>query len=138
VIAWLKPGGRRKSRLQERRDPIHLPDHAHIRMVIERAPGLFAQMIGAALKTGSRLDELAKGQRANFDRDRRQLTIVGKRNKLRVIDLIDGGDDFGFEIFSKLPVSLETKALFGHRPVAGRRAQRGYGGRSSLVPCQCV
>jgi integrase/recombinase XerD len=125
VMAWLKPGGRRKSRLQERRDPIQLPDHAHIRMVIERAPGLFAHMIGAALKTGSRLDELAKGQRAHFDRDRRQLTIVGKRNKLPVIDLVDGGDDFGFEIFSKLPVSLETKALFWHRLVAGRRAKRG-------------
>jgi integrase/recombinase XerD len=38
VIAWLKPGGRRKSRLQERRDPIQLPDPAHIRMVIDAAP----------------------------------------------------------------------------------------------------
>jgi integrase/recombinase XerD len=125
VMAWLKPGGRRKSRLQERRDPIQLPDHAHIQLVIDRAPGLFAQMIAAAVRTGARLDELTKGQRSHFDRERRQLTIVGKRNKLRVIDLVDGGDDFGFAIFAKLPVSLETKALFWHRPIAGRRAGRG-------------
>lgn len=125
VTAWLKPGGRRKSRLQERRDPIVLPDHRHIDMVIARAPGLFASMISAALATGARLDELAKGHRAHFDRERRQLTIVGKRNKLRVIDLVDGADDFGFGVFSALPVSLETKALFWHRPEAGRRARLG-------------
>lgn len=125
VMNWLKPGGRRKSRLQERRDPIQLPDHAHIRMVIERAPGLFAAMIAAALKTGARLDELAKAQRSHFDRDRRQLTIVGKRNKLRVIDLADNGEDFGLEILAGLPVSLETRALFWHRPEAGKRAKLG-------------
>lgn len=125
VMAWLKPGGRRKSRLQERRDPIMLPDPAHIQMVIDRAPGLFAAMIEAALLTGARLDELAKGVRGHFDKDRRQLSIVGKRNKLRVIDLADAGDDFGFDLFSGLPVSLETKALFWHRPIAGRRAKLG-------------
>jgi integrase/recombinase XerD len=125
VMTWLKPGGRRKSRLQERRDPIQLPDHAHIRMVIDRAPGLFARMIGAALKTGARLDELAKARRSHFDRDRRQLTIVGKRNRLRVIDLVDGAEDFGFEILAGLPASLETRALFWHRTEAGRRAKRG-------------
>jgi integrase/recombinase XerD len=125
VIAWLKPGGRRKSRLQERRDPIQLPDPAHIRMVIDAAPGMMADMIGAAVKTGARLDELAKGDRNHFDRERRQLTVVGKRNKLRVIDLVDGGDDFGFEIFARLPVSFETKALFWHRREAKHRSRLG-------------
>jgi len=91
VTAWLKPGGRRKSRLQERRDPIQLPEHAHIQMVIDRAPKLFAKMIGAALRTGARLDELAQSDRQHFDRDRKQLTVIGKRNKLRVIDLVDNG-----------------------------------------------
>lgn len=125
VIGWLKPGRRRRSRLQERRDPIQLPEHAHIQMVIDRAPGLFAAMIRAALKTCARLDELTKADRPHFDRDRKQLTIIGKRNKLRVIDLVDGEDDFGFDVLAALPASLETKALFWHRPVAGKRAKRG-------------
>lgn len=121
VTAWLKPGGRRKSRLQERRDPIMLPEPAHIQMVIDRAPGLFAEMIRAARKTGARLDELGKGMRPHFDKARKQLTVVGKRNKLRVIDLVDGGEDFGFELFSCLPIAIETKALFWHRPPPGKR-----------------
>jgi integrase/recombinase XerD len=125
VISYLRPGGRRRSRLKERRDPIQLPDHAHIQMVIERAPSLFAGMIRAALKTGARLDELVKADRGHFDRDRRQLTVIGKRNKLRVLDLVDQGEDFGFEVLMGLPASLETKALFWHRPTAGKRAKRG-------------
>jgi integrase/recombinase XerD len=87
AMEWLKPGHRKKSRLQERRDPIVLPEPAHIKMVIDQAPGLFADMIRAAVKTGARLDELGKGQRNHFDRQRKQLTVIGKRNKLRVIDL---------------------------------------------------
>jgi integrase/recombinase XerD len=123
VMTWLKPGGRRKSRLQERRDPIVLPDPAHIQMVSDRAPGLFAEMIKAAVKTGARLDELAKGNRSHLDTSRKQLTVIGKRNKLRVIDLEDNGEDFGLALFSALPVSLETKALFWHRRIAGKRSQ---------------
>lgn len=125
VINYLRPARRRKSRLKERRDPIILPEHAHIRMVIDRAPGLFASMIQAALKTGARQDELVKADRQHLDRDRKQFTIIGKRNKLRVIDLVDAGDDFGFDVLSSLPVSLETKALFWHRPIAGKRARLG-------------
>jgi integrase/recombinase XerD len=123
VMAWLKPGGRRKSRLQERRGPIVLPDHGHIQMVIDRAGGLFAEMVRAAVKTGARLDELGKGQRSHLDKARRQLTVIGKRNKLRVIDLEDDGEDFGLALFSSLPVSLETKALFWHRRIAGKRSR---------------
>lgn len=123
VMSWLKPGGRRKSRLQERRDPIVLPDHSHIQMVIDRAPDLFAEMIRAAVKTGARLDELAKGQRPHFDQTRKTLTVVGKRNKLRVIDLEDDGEDFGLALFSTLPASMETKALFWHRRIAGKRSR---------------
>lgn len=123
VMAWLKPGGRRKSRLQERHDPIMLPDPVHIQMVIDRAPGLFAEMIRAAVKTGARLDELGKGKRPHFDEPRKQLTVIGKRNKLRVIDLEDDGEDYGLALFSALPVSMETKALFWHRRIAGKRSR---------------
>jgi integrase/recombinase XerD len=122
AMEWLKPGHRKKSRLQERRDPIHLPEPAHIEMVTANARGLFADMIRAALKTGARLDELGKGQRHHFDRARRQLTVIGKRNKLRVIDLEDAGADFGYQLFCGLPATLQTKALFWHRPPAGKLA----------------
>jgi integrase/recombinase XerD len=123
VRDWLNPAGRRKSRLKERRDPIVLPEPEHIRMVIERAGGLFGHMIRAAFLTGAREDELGKAQRQHFDRSRRQLTLIGKRNKLRVIELDDGGEDFGFQLFSQLPTTMETKALFWHRPPPGRREQ---------------
>jgi integrase/recombinase XerD len=117
VRDWLNPAGRRKSRLKERRDPIVLPELAHIEMVIANGgSGLFPKMIRAAVKTGARLDELGKGERPHFDRARKQLTVIGKRNKLRVIGLEDDGEDFGFELFSQLPATLETKALFWHRP----------------------
>lgn len=122
VMAWLKPGHRKKSRLQERRDPIVLPEPGHIQMVIDAAPGLFAKMIEAALKTGARLDELGKAERRHFDKSRQQLTVIGKRNKLRVIDLADKGEDFGLSLFSGLPVSMETTALFWHRPPKGKRS----------------
>jgi integrase/recombinase XerD len=121
VRDWLNPAGRRKSRLQERRDPIVLPEMAHVKMVIERTSGLFAKMIQAAVQTGLREDELAKALRQHFNRDLKQLTVIGKRNKLRVIDLEDGGEDFGFELFSNLPVKLETNALFWHRLPEGKR-----------------
>lgn len=122
AMEWLKPGHRKKSRLQERRDPIILPEPAHIQMVIDQAPGLFAEMIRAAVKTGARLDELGKSQRRHFDRARRQLTVIGKRNKLRVIDLEDADEDLGFQLFCGLPATIETKALFWHRPPAGKLA----------------
>lgn len=126
VRDWLNPAGRRKSRLKERRDPIVLPDPAHIEMVIANAGGgLFAHMIRGAVKTGARLDELGKGQRHHFDRDRRQLTVIGKRNKRRVVDLEEGGEDFGFELFSQLPANMETKALFWHRPPPGKADRPG-------------
>jgi integrase/recombinase XerD len=65
------------------------------------------------------LDELAKGARRHFDSDRRQLTVVGKGNKMRVIALEDEGEDFGLRLLSNLPASIETKALFWHRPPSG-------------------
>ncbi|MDA9521674.1 integrase [Bradyrhizobium sp. CCBAU 11434] len=125
VMAWLKPAGRRKSRLKERRDPIVLPELAHVQMVIDAAPGLKAALIVSAMKTGARYDELVKADRRHLDRDRRQLTIVGKRSKLRVIDLVDDGEDYGWATLSTLPASIETKALFWHRREAKTRSRLG-------------
>lgn len=115
VLAWLRPKSRRKTRISERRDPIVLPDHTHIRMVINRAPGLFASLIEAALLTGARQEELSNGKRPQFDHAKKQLTIIGKRNKRRTIDLVDGDDDFGFAVFAALPAAIDGPWLFWHR-----------------------
>ena len=79
----------RLGRLKERRDPITLPEHSHIEIVIQHAPRGLAALIRAALTTGCRQSELAKAKRVDFSDNRRQLTVVGKRNKMRTIDLDD-------------------------------------------------
>jgi integrase/recombinase XerD len=40
---------------------------------------------------------------------------------LRVIALEDTGEDFGFRLLSNLPASIDTKALFWHRPPKGKQ-----------------
>jgi integrase/recombinase XerD len=95
----------------ERRDPIILPSDRDIALVIERAPGMVAHMITAALKTGAREDELAKAKRADVDHARKQLTVIGKRNKLRVIDL----EPFeACDFLAALPAYMGKPFLFWH------------------------
>lgn len=96
-------------RLKERRDPIILPDHKHIQMVVDAAEGMFADLIRAALSTGARQEELTLAKRTQLDHPRKQLTVKGKRNKLRVIDL----DGWGFDdVFKPLPAALGQAWLF--------------------------
>jgi integrase/recombinase XerD len=95
----------------ERRDPILLPTDRDIALVMERAPGMVGQMMRAALVTGAREDELAKAKRIDIDHAHRQLTVIGKRNKLRVIDLTPFD---GYESFSALPAYVGKPFLFWH------------------------
>ena len=95
----------------ERRDPILLPTDRDIALVMERAPGMVGQMMRAALVTGAREDELAKAKRIDIDHARRQLTVIGKRNKLRVIDLTPFD---GYEFFTALPAYVGKPFLFWH------------------------
>lgn len=97
--------------LKEKRDPIVLPDPVHVRMVIERAPGMLAAMIQAAWATGCRQDELVRAERPRLDHERRELTVIGKGNKLRVIGL-DYGD--GYDLLRALPAYVGCKWLFWH------------------------
>ena len=76
-------------RLRERRDPIVLPATADIETVIARLPGRFAHLVRAAWLTGCRLDELVTAKRNRLDAQTRQLTVIGKGNKLRVVQLSD-------------------------------------------------
>jgi integrase/recombinase XerD len=103
----------------ERRDPIQLPTDRDIALVMERAPGMVGQMMRAALVTGAREDELAKAKRIDIDHTHKQLTIVGKRNRLRVIDLVPFD---GYQFLTALPAYVGKPFLFWHgqgEPYAG-------------------
>lgn len=101
----------RAHRLKERRDPIVLPEEAHIWRVIERAPGRLGEIIEAAWRTGCRLEELVYAERSKLDHARRQLTVKGKGNKVRVIDL---NFDGAYEVFRRVPPMLGCRWIFWH------------------------
>ncbi|MGH6875925.1 MAG: tyrosine-type recombinase/integrase [Rhizomicrobium sp.] len=107
------PARDRLRKLKERRDPIVLPEHAHIARVIAAASPALAPLIEAALKTGCRQNELVTAQRAGLDHARRQLTVRGKGNKLRVIDLSTPAGD-AYAVLRALPVRLGCRWLFWH------------------------
>jgi integrase/recombinase XerD len=111
--AWTEanPVPSRMRLLKERRDPIMLPEHSHIRMVIDRAPGMFANLVEIACKTGARQEELVNARREQFDHVRRTLSLIGKGNKRRTIDL----DPFdGYDALRSLPTALGGAFLFWH------------------------
>jgi integrase/recombinase XerD len=105
------PALARLRKLKERRDPIVLPDPAHIERVIARAPGRLPALIRGAWLTGCRQNELVAALRTGLDHARRQLTVRGKGNRNRVVEL-DFGD--AYELFRSLPVRLGCKWLFWH------------------------
>jgi integrase/recombinase XerD len=97
--------------VKEKRDPIILPDLAHIEMVRRRCPPGLARLVDAALRTGCRQDELVQTVWSNVDHARKQLTIVGKGRKLRTIDL----EPFGAygAVFSDLD-AIGQRPIFSH------------------------
>jgi integrase/recombinase XerD len=105
------PALNRQRKLKERRDPIALPDSKDIEPVIARAPGRLGALIRASWLTGCRQDELVRAERSRLDHGRRQLTVRGKGNKVRVIDL-----DYGnaYELLRSQPVRIGCKWLFWH------------------------
>lgn len=110
---WLEsnPVLARMKRIKEKRDPIMLPRPEDIDLVIARAPGMVKDMVRAAMALGAREDELLRARRDDIDHDRRQITLTGKRNKRRTIDL----DPFdGYDLLRSLPSNLATPLLFWH------------------------
>lgn len=95
----------------EKRDPILLPTDRNIELVIERAPGMIGQMVTAALKTGAREEELVRAKRSDLDHSRKQLTVIGKGNKLRVIDVRPFD---GYTFLAALPAYVGKPHLFWH------------------------
>jgi hypothetical protein len=68
-------------------------------------------MIVAARATGARQEELAGACHLHLDRKAKRLTVLGKRNNLRVIDLEPFG---GSAIFDSLPEGIANAPLFWH------------------------
>jgi integrase/recombinase XerD len=97
--------------IRERRDPIALPRQEDVERLIARAPGMLAAMITAARVTGAREEELAQARCSQLDLERKRLTLVGKGNKLRVIDLVPFDGD---RVFAALPVGVGNAFLFWH------------------------
>jgi integrase/recombinase XerD len=104
------PALARLRKLKERRDPIVLPELTDVAYVIQRCPGSLAALVETARKTGCRQDELVSAERSKLDYRRRQLTIRGKGNKVRVIDL----DEDAYEILRTLPIRIGCPHLFWH------------------------
>lgn len=104
------PALKRLQKLKEKRDPIVLPNPAHVARVIQRCPGRLAALVEAALLTGCRQEELVTAERGKLDHARRQLTVRGKGNKIRTIDL----SPQAYELLRALPVRLGCKWLFWH------------------------
>jgi integrase/recombinase XerD len=102
------PALARLRKLKERRDPIVLPELAHIERVAVRAPLMVAAMIRAALSTGCRQNELVTAERRNFDPERRQLAVKGKGNKVRTVDL----DAETCALLRSLPVFMGCRHIF--------------------------
>lgn len=97
--------------IKERKEPIVLPEHPYIDMVIAQAPGMIGAIVKTAIATGCRLEELVKAKRSSLDLRRKELTIIGKGNKRRVIDLTYGG---GYEVLSSLPIYAGSDWVFWH------------------------
>jgi integrase/recombinase XerD len=99
----------RLGRIKERRDPINLPHDKDIELVISRAPGLWPYLIRAALLTGCREDELIKATHRDLDMKRKELTVIGKGGKRRVVDL-KWGD--AYKLFESIPVFAGKPGIF--------------------------
>jgi integrase/recombinase XerD len=102
VLPWLKT-------VKERREPIVEPRDEDIELVIQRARGMWPQIVKAALVTGIREDALIRAKRDDLNHERKELTVVDKGNKVRVVDLKPMG---GYELFAKLPAFAGKPWLF--------------------------
>jgi integrase/recombinase XerD len=98
-------------RLKEKRDPITLPDDADYEFVLSRlSQDGYADMLRAARASGMRQNELQTAKRKSLNRETGALTIIGKGNKQRTIQL----SDEALAIFARQPVALKCDTIFHH------------------------
>lgn len=118
-----------------RRNPIVLPIHKHVDRVVHRCPPDLRAIARAAQLTGVRQDALVKAEAANLDHMRHQLTLVGKRNKLQVIDLDYNG---AYDYLAGLPKALGCKWLFWRAEPLRDATRRQVKGQHTSVPLRNV
>lgn len=94
--------------LSERREPIALPTEDDFAYMLSRLTPMMGALMVAARATGARISELTKAERSQFNAKAGTLTIIGKRNKRRAIELGQKAAD----VLAKLPASTKTKNLF--------------------------
>jgi integrase/recombinase XerD len=85
--------------VKERRDPICLPLPDSVDMMLVRLSGNMRALMQAAIATGARQEELASLRWHQVDLDRKRLTVIGKGNKRRVVDLVPFN---GWKVFAGL------------------------------------
>ncbi len=112
-----------RARLSERRDPIILPDEGDIAYTIGPTNNRLSDVMLFARHTGMRQEEIVSLRHRHIDLRRRQITIVGKRNRLRSIPL----NDQALAILRRIPRHLKVDWVFWHaieddegRPTADR------------------
>lgn len=98
----------KRKTVKERRDPISLPTREAINQVLSEASPRFAAFIIAAELTGCRQNELVKLPARNFNAARSTLTVIGKGNKRRAIDLSEAAAAH----FSAQPRTLGSTLFF--------------------------
>lgn len=102
------PAISKRRMLEESKDPISLPTERDIETVVAVCPWRFAALVKAARLTGCRQDELVNLTWDGFDEKRRTLTVIGKRNKRRTIDL----NDAAFDLLSNHPHVPNSPLIF--------------------------
>jgi integrase/recombinase XerD len=95
-------------RMTERRDPIVLPPQKDIELVLADCSPSMALMARASLLTGARQNELCKSIWTHLHGD--ELTLIGKRNKRRVIRL----NDAAAALFKSCPRHITSTVVFHH------------------------
>jgi integrase/recombinase XerD len=117
----------RMRRIKERRDPIMLPHSVDVDLVVGRSPSMIADLGRAAVATGARQDELLRARREHVDYGRRQMILVGKGNKVRVIALDPYG---GYGLMCGLPVFARSPVLFRH---SGGKPYRNFASQFAAI-----
>lgn len=95
-------------RTKERRDPIALPLVDDYEFMLSRLSPTMRALTMAGRATGARISELTSVKRTDLDARSGTLTVIGKGNKRRAVEI----DQATVEALSKLPASLKTKCLF--------------------------
>jgi integrase/recombinase XerD len=106
IPAWLA-----LDQVNEIESRIVLPREQDIALVKSRAPAMLVHAMNAAIATGAREDELVKAQRGDIDHERKQFTLVGKRNKRRTIEVDAFG---GYEALTAIPAYAKSTNLIWH------------------------